>query len=281
MSTEPDNAVHSHDLIPSLEDETGAGEEEEAEAGALTHGTVVRLSDDEFGDEDDVDEAVQDQLAAPFAPMDVETAGPTPRKRGRPSKSASASRTGTPAAPNARPTANGLKRKAMADQAGGPSPKRAARATAQPTRPASSRAAAAEANKKSQVLGARKAAVRARERFSMLKPRPRLTAAQRAAQPVQKEKGTRGRKKKVVEQAEEDDGERWAVEAIVDDGVDRDTKVHMYLVKWEGYSQDENTWEPRQNLKGCETLISAYEKDKTKKKEPKKPRGRPKAVASK
>jgi len=115
----------------------------------------------------------------------------------------------------------------------------------------------------------------------MLKPRPRLTAAQRAAQPVQKEKGTRGRKKKVVEQAEEDDGERWAVEAIVDDGVDRDTKVHMYLVKWEGYSQDENTWEPRQNLKGCETLISAYEKDKTKKKEPKKPRGRPKAVASK
>jgi len=37
---------------------------------------------------------------------------------------------------------------------------------------------------------------------------------------------------------------------------------HKYLVKWEGYSAKDNTWEPRKNLQGCEALIADYMEDK-------------------
>lgn len=32
----------------------------------------------------------------------------------------------------------------------------------------------------------------------------------------------------------------------------------LYLIKWEGYSEFENTWEPESNLIGCRELLSAY-----------------------
>ena len=31
-----------------------------------------------------------------------------------------------------------------------------------------------------------------------------------------------------------------------------------YLIKWEGYSDDENTWEPVSNLKDCSNLVAQY-----------------------
>ncbi|EKJ74841.1 hypothetical protein NXS19_001875 [Fusarium pseudograminearum] len=51
----------------------------------------------------------------------------------------------------------------------------------------------------------------------------------------------------------------WEVENILDSGVDRPTGVHLYLVKWKGFSNKENTWEPRVNLSKCHKLLREFE----------------------
>lgn len=61
--------------------------------------------------------------------------------------------------------------------------------------------------------------------------------------------------------------EEFTVEKILDKRV-RASKVE-YLIKWEGYPDTENTWEPQENL-DCPDIISAYEEKSAKKKEEKK-----------
>jgi len=61
--------------------------------------------------------------------------------------------------------------------------------------------------------------------------------------------------------------EEFTVERILDKRV-RNSKVE-YLIKWEGYPDTENTWEPQENL-DCPDIISAYEERAEKKKEEKK-----------
>ncbi|KAH6575301.1 hypothetical protein BASA60_005105 [Batrachochytrium salamandrivorans] len=52
----------------------------------------------------------------------------------------------------------------------------------------------------------------------------------------------------------------YEVEEIVDDGLDR--KGHrIYLVKWKGYSSQENTWEPAAHL-SCPAIMKRYKEDK-------------------
>ncbi|KAF4953856.1 hypothetical protein FGADI_5648 [Fusarium gaditjirri] len=53
----------------------------------------------------------------------------------------------------------------------------------------------------------------------------------------------------------------WEVEKIIDSQVDADSKVLYYQVKWKGFSNKENTWEPKQNLGKCGKLIKDFEKD--------------------
>ena len=252
------------DPIPSAED----AEEENLVRGDIDadgHGTVVRLDDAD----DDEDVAMEDEPTAPIADMDEPVAA-VPKKRGRPSASASASRTGTPARgrpAKANATASATEPKAAAAK------KRAGRPPAI-TRPVSARKAAVAAKKEVKSLTGRKAAVRALQKLSLLKPKTRLTHQQGVTKPA-KAPGRRGRPAKTVE----DDGETWEVEAVVDDGIDGDTKEHMYLIKWSGYNDSDNTWEPKQNLKGSEAAIKEYEKVKKLEKKAKKQEGKAEKAA--
>ncbi|KAK4647746.1 uncharacterized protein QC761_104010 [Podospora bellae-mahoneyi] len=58
--------------------------------------------------------------------------------------------------------------------------------------------------------------------------------------------------------------EVYEVEAIRDSGIDDKTKAHKFLVKWKGYPESENTWEPRSNLMGAEELVREFEKSQKK-----------------
>lgn len=66
------------------------------------------------------------------------------------------------------------------------------------------------------------------------------------------------------------DGEEFVVEAILDKASHRGQPV--YLVKWVGYGQDGNTWEPAASLAGCDELLKAYEKRSASKRKRSKPR---------
>lgn len=47
---------------------------------------------------------------------------------------------------------------------------------------------------------------------------------------------------------DEEIGEEFVVEAILGERYNKRKKVKEYLLKWKGYSDAENTWEPEANL---------------------------------
>lgn len=65
----------------------------------------------------------------------------------------------------------------------------------------------------------------------------------------------------INEKVSEDDSKDFAVEKILDDKLI--SKKRRYLVRWEGFNSEDDTWEPAENL-NCPKKIAEYEKNKKK-----------------
>ena len=61
--------------------------------------------------------------------------------------------------------------------------------------------------------------------------------------------------------AEEGDEEKYVVEKIVEEMLAEDGDV-WYLIRWEGYKPEMDTWEPYENIKQCTDIIASWEATK-------------------
>lgn len=55
--------------------------------------------------------------------------------------------------------------------------------------------------------------------------------------------------------------EEFVVEKIVSRRFNPRKKQYEYLLKWEGYPSEQNTWEPAENLEACQHLLKAFEEN--------------------
>lgn len=56
----------------------------------------------------------------------------------------------------------------------------------------------------------------------------------------------------------ENDEAEFVVERILKKQVVKDET--KYLIKWKGYTHDENTWEPEKNLTNCDRILQEFER---------------------
>ncbi|CAD8043724.1 unnamed protein product [Paramecium primaurelia] len=68
-------------------------------------------------------------------------------------------------------------------------------------------------------------------------------------------------------QKQKHNSQLYIVEKIVDRRYDPVSKELQYCIKWEGYSEAENTWEPLRNLKNVLSEIEEFENQQLNKKQ--------------
>lgn len=64
---------------------------------------------------------------------------------------------------------------------------------------------------------------------------------------------------------EEESEEEYSVEAIRKWRYNLREKQYEYLVKWKNYPEEDNTWEPKENLTNCAWKLEKFEKNLSKK----------------
>merc|ERR1712080_35037 len=70
------------------------------------------------------------------------------------------------------------------------------------------------------------------------------------------------------EEKEEEEEEEYIVEKILNHRFTKKGKLE-YFLKWKGFDDADNTWEPAENL-NCQDLVEIYEAEREKKKKDKK-----------
>lgn len=96
---------------------------------------------------------------------------------------------------------------------------------------------------------------------------PRSPLTKIPANPVLLNKGIARSAIRTIPNTNESETEEKTIEKILAKRFNPRKKEHEYLVKWDNYSHEDNTWEPHSHLKNCAQLLDTFEKQLARQKE--------------
>jgi hypothetical protein len=48
---------------------------------------------------------------------------------------------------------------------------------------------------------------------------------------------------------------------VVEENDKKSKNIREFLVRWKGYSAEHDTWEPEDNLRNCQSVLTKYKKE--------------------